>query len=64
MGETGVAAATDVTAVHWNPANLASADGTRMAVQHSEYLGLFRRESLALSHARRVALPEAPALHA
>ena len=54
MGETGVAAATDETAVHWNPANLAAAEGTRMAVQHSEYLGLFRRESLALSHATRI----------
>ena len=54
MGETGVASAVDVTAVHWNPANLADVDGTEMAVQHSEYLGLFRRESLALSHATRI----------
>jgi len=54
MGETGVASAVDATASHWNPANLAVAEGTQMAVQHSEYLGLFRRESLALSHATRI----------
>ena len=54
MGETGVAGAVDVTAVHWNPANLAEVRGTEMAVQHAEYLGLFRRETLALSHQTRI----------
>lgn len=50
MGETGVAIAEDATSVFWNPANLAYAPGTQMAVQHMEYFGLFRMESLTVSH--------------
>lgn len=51
MGETGVASATDVNAVYWNPANLTSAPGTQIGLQHTEYFGsLFRQESLTVSH--------------
>lgn len=51
MGETGVATATDVNAVHWNPANLTAAEGTQVGLQHTEYFGsLFRQEALTLSH--------------
>lgn len=50
MGETGVANSADATAAFWNPANLAYAPGTEISVQHSEYLSLFRKESLALVH--------------
>lgn len=50
MGETGVAQATDATAVYWNPAGLTAAEGTQVALQHTEYFGLFRQEALAISH--------------
>lgn len=51
MGETGVASATDVNAVYWNPANLTSAPGTQIGLQHTEYFGsLFRQEALTVSH--------------
>lgn len=50
MGETGVATTQDATAIYWNPANMAYASGTQIAVQHMEYFGLFRKESLTLSH--------------
>lgn len=51
MGETGVASATDANAVYWNPANLTSAPGTQIGLQHTEYFGsLFRQEALTLSH--------------
>lgn len=51
MGETGVASATDANAVYWNPANLTSAPGTQIGLQHTEYFGsLFRQEALAVSH--------------
>jgi hypothetical protein len=50
MGETGVANSADATAAYWNPANLAYAGGTEISAQHSEYLALWRKESLALAH--------------
>ena len=50
MGETGVATSTDGTAMYWNPANMSYAHGTQATVQHMEYFGLFRQESLTLSH--------------
>ncbi len=50
MGETGVAHATDATAVYWNPANLRAAAGTQLGLQHTEYFGLFRQEAFTLSH--------------
>lgn len=50
MGETGVAQATDATAVFWNPANLTAAEGTQVGLQHMEYFGLFRQEAFTLSH--------------
>jgi hypothetical protein len=53
MGETGVANSSDATGAFWNPANLAYASGTEISVQHSEYLSLFREESLALVHPTR-----------
>jgi len=50
MGDTGVASAFDGSAVFWNPANMAYTAGTQMTLQHMEYLGLFRKESLAVTH--------------
>jgi hypothetical protein len=51
MGETGVASATDASAVYWNPALLASAAGTQIGLQHVEMYDLFRMESAYTSHA-------------
>ncbi len=50
MGETGVATTQDATAMYWNPANMAYAKGTQIAVQHMEYFGLFRKETMTLAH--------------
>ncbi|RKZ08428.1 hypothetical protein DRQ53_02700 [bacterium] len=51
MGETGVAGATDASAVYWNPALLALAPGTQVGLQHMEMYDLFRMESVFASHA-------------
>lgn len=51
MGETGVAGATDASAVYWNPALLAHAEGTQVGLQHMEMYNLFRMESVYASHA-------------
>jgi len=51
MGETGAASAFDASAVFWNPGSLAFVEGTEILLQHSEYMGLFRKEGLAVSHA-------------
>lgn len=51
MGETGVAGATDASAVYWNPALLASAPGSQVGLQHMEMYDLFRMESIFASHA-------------
>lgn len=51
MGETGVASAADASAVYWNPALLAHAEGTQMGLQHMEMYNLFRMESVYVSHA-------------
>jgi hypothetical protein len=51
MGETGVAAASDASAVYWNPAMLARASGTQIGLQHMEMYDLFRMESAYATHA-------------
>lgn len=50
MGETGVAHAFDGSAIYWNPANLAYTEGSQLTLQHMEYFGAFRQESLAAAH--------------
>jgi hypothetical protein len=50
MGETGVAEASDATAMYWNPANMVHSEGTQVTVQHLEHFGLFRKESAAVTH--------------
>ncbi len=51
MGETGVASAADASAVYWNPALLAHAEGSQIGLQHMEMYSLFRMESFYASHA-------------
>ena len=51
MGETGVASAADASAVYWNPALLAHAQGSQIGLQHMEMYELFRMESFYASHA-------------
>jgi hypothetical protein len=51
LGETGVASATDASAVYWNPALLAQAPGTQIGLQHMEMYDLFRMEAVYASHA-------------
>jgi len=50
MGDTGIATAFDGASVFWNPANMAYAEGTQLTLQHMEYLGLFRKESVGITH--------------
>lgn len=49
-GETGVAAATDASALYWNPALLAAARGSQVGLQHTEMYDLFRMEAAYASH--------------
>jgi hypothetical protein len=51
MGESGVALASDASAVFWNPALLARAEGSQIGLQHTEMYALFRMEALYASHA-------------
>lgn len=50
MGDTGVASSFDGSSVFWNPANMTYAEGTQLTLQHMEYLGLFRKESVGITH--------------
>src|SRR5436309_2233650 len=49
MGSAYVALADDPTAVYWNPAGLASAEGTQLLVMHNEWIQDFRQEFAAVS---------------
>lgn len=49
MGSAYVALADDPTAVYWNPAGLAGAEGAQVAVMHNEWIQDFRQEFAAVS---------------
>lgn len=49
MGSAYVALADDPTAVYWNPAGLANAEGTQLLVMHNEWIQDFRQEFAAVS---------------
>ena len=49
MGSSYVALADDPTAIYWNPAGLAAAEGAQVAVMHNEWIQDFRQEFAAVS---------------
>jgi hypothetical protein len=49
MGSAYVALADDPTAVYWNPAGLAGAEGAQVTVMHNEWIQDFRQEFAAVS---------------
>src|SRR5439155_7743919 len=49
MGSAYVALATDPTAVYWNPAGLADAEGAQVVLMHNEWIQDFRQEFAAVS---------------
>ena len=49
MGSAYVALADDPTAVYWNPAGLAGAEGAQVVVMHNEWIQDFRQEFAAFS---------------
>ncbi|HMI32449.1 MAG TPA: PorV/PorQ family protein [Candidatus Limnocylindrales bacterium] len=49
MGSAYVALADDPTAIYWNPAGLAAAEGAQVAVMHNEWIQDFRQEFAAVS---------------
>ena len=49
MGSSYVALADDPTAIYWNPAGLAVAEGAQVAVMHNEWIQDFRQEFAAVS---------------
>jgi len=49
MGSAYVALADDPTAVYWNPAGLANAEGAQVVVMHNEWIQDFRQEFAAVS---------------
>ena len=49
MGSAYVALADDPTAVYWNPAGLAGAEGAQVAIMHNEWIQDFRQEFAAVS---------------
>ena len=49
MGSAYVALADDPTAVYWNPAGLAGAEGAQVVVMHNEWIQDFRQEFAAVS---------------
>jgi hypothetical protein len=51
MGSAYVALADDPTAVYWNPAGLAGAEGAQVAVMHNEWIQDFRQEFAGVSRA-------------
>ncbi len=50
MGDTGVADSPDANALYYNPANMVLSEGTDVTLQHVEHFGLFRQETVAVSH--------------
>jgi uncharacterized protein UPF0164 len=49
MGSAYVALADDPTAIHWNPAGLASVEGTQLTAMHNEWIQDFRQEFAAVA---------------
>lgn len=50
MGSAYVALADDPTAIYWNPAGLAGAEGAQVTAMHNEWIQDFRQEFAAVSH--------------
>jgi len=53
MGEAYTALAGDATALYWNPAGLASVDGTELHLMHNEWMQSVRQEFVAVAHSTR-----------
>jgi len=50
MGEAFTALADDASALYWNPAGLAAAQGTNLSLSHNEYMFSLRQEFAGVAH--------------